>query len=117
MLVSGLPNKYHRWIYDSDIMDQFWELGFENISYSNDLVDSVGYDIDQRFPNMHGQDTDWLNYFQIMLANSEVENLDRELFNTSVLNYYENGEYVEMTYETDDITELLSMFKSYLESK
>jgi hypothetical protein len=112
MLVSGLPNKYHRWIYDSDIMDQFWELGFEDVSYSNDLCDSVGYDLD----NVR-KDATWENYYQIFLANSKVNNADQEQFSTSILNYYENGEYVEMTFETDDITELLSMFKSYLESK
>jgi hypothetical protein len=109
MLVSGLPNNYHRWIYDDDTMNQFWELGFDDISYSNDLVDSVGYDIDQN--------GDWLNIFQIFLANSKVENLDQELFNTSNLEYYENGEWVENIYSTDDITELLSMFKSYVEGK
>ena len=109
MLVSGLPNKYHRWIYDSDIMDQFWGLGFEDYSYSNDLVDSIGYDIDQN--------GDGLNIFQIFLANSKVENLDQELFNTSNLEHYENGEWKESIFSTDDITELLSMFKSYLESK
>jgi len=102
-------NNNHRWIYDNDTMNQFWELGFENISYSNDLVDSVGFDIDHN--------GDWLNLFQIFLANSEVENLDQEEFNTSTLEYYENGEWVENVYSTDDITELLSMFKSYSEGK
>ena len=100
-------NNNHRWIYDNDTMNQFWELEFENISYSNDLVDSVGFDVDQN--------GDWLNFFQIFLANSEVENLDQEEFNTSTLEYYENGEWVENVYSTDDITELLSMFKSYSE--
>ena len=102
-------NNNHRWIYDNDTMNQFWELEFENISYINDLVDSVGFDVDQN--------GDWLNFFQIFLANSEVENLDQEEFNTSTLEYYENGEWVENVYSTDDITELLSMFKSYSEGK
>ena len=102
-------NNNHRWIYDNDTMNQFWELEFENISYINDLVDSVGFDVDQN--------GDWLNFFQIFLANSDVENLDQEEFNTSTLEYYENGEWVENVYSTDDITELLSMFKSYSESK
>ena len=114
MLVSGLPNKYHRWIYDSDIMDQFWELGFENVSYSNDLCDSVGIHTDAtdetkiEFENA---------YFQIFLANSHTENVEQEQFNTSTLCYYEDCELIEEIYRTDDITELLSMFKSYLESK
>ena len=102
-------NNNHRWIYDNDTMNQFWELEFENISYINDLVDSVGFDVDQN--------GDWLNFFQIFLANSEVENLDQEEFNTSTLEYYENGEWVENVYSTDDITELLSMFKSYSDGK
>jgi len=102
-------NNNHRWIYDNDTMNQFWELEFENISYINDLVDSVGFDVDQN--------GDWLNFFQIFLANSDVENLDQEEFNTSTLEYYENGEWVENVYSTDDITELLSMFKSYSEGK
>ena len=101
--VNELPSKTHRWIYDDNIMDQFWELGFENLSYSNDLCDSVGYDLDN---------PKWENYYQIFLANSKVNNVDQEQFSSSILNYYENGDYVEMIFETDDITELLSMFKS-----
>ena len=107
--MKNIQNNNHRWIYDNDTMNQFWELEFENISYINDLVDSVGFDVDQN--------GDWLNFFQIFLANSEVENLDQEEFNTSTLEYYENGEWVENVYSTDDITELLSMFKSYSEGK
>jgi|10_taG_2_1085330.scaffolds.fasta_scaffold96265_2 hypothetical protein len=107
-----MSNKYHRWIYDDNIMDQFWELGFEDISYSNDLCDSVGYDFDNDRDNAK-----WENYCQIFLANSKVNNAEQEQFTTSILNFYENGDYVEMIFETDDITELLSMFKSYLESK
>ena len=104
--VNELPSKTHRWIYDDDIMNQFWELGFDILSYSNDICDSIGKEIYTESEFIEEA------YFQIFLANSHTENVEQEQFNTSTLCYYEDCELIEEIYRTDDITELLSMFKS-----
>ena len=94
-----------RCIYSQNILDQFKDLGFENLSWGNDLCDSIGLQID----NTEG----WDHYFHIYLANSKTENLDNEEFKTCILQYHKNSRYVDDIFETDDIMELLSMFKTY----
>tara|TARA_R110000824_G_scaffold282750_1_gene471077 strand:+ start:67 stop:390 length:324 start_codon:yes stop_codon:yes gene_type:complete len=97
----------HRWIYSKDIMNAFWELGFEDITSGNDLCDSIGLDL--------GNGEKWDNYFQIYLANSLRMDGDNEQWNTSILYYYEEGILVSDTpIETDDIMELLSVFKTFI---
>ena len=109
MIVSELPNKNNRHIYTDFAINQFLELGFEDNSWRNDLVDSIGLEIITS--------DDLVNYYRIMLANSKVKNEDMEQFDTCCVEYYENDEWICTMYETDDITELLSMFKSYSEGK
>ena len=104
----------HRWIYTEEIMNVFWDLGFEDISYSNDLCDSIGLDLNK--------EEKWLDYFQIFLANSSKIDADLEEceeFNTSILYYYQNGDLhsIKPILETNDITELLSMFKTFIINK
>ena len=95
--------KLNRCIYKQDIMDYFERLGFENISYSNDLCDSIGLSLDN---------DKWSHYFQIFLANSKTNNIENENFSTSILQYYQNSE-MQVEYTFDDIYELLSMFTTY----
>lgn len=59
-----------------DIKD-FEKYGFKDISYGNDLCNSVGYDLE-----------DCVEYFQIMLPNSQDEDMDRECTNKYCVFYY-----------------------------
>ena len=79
--------KTNRHIYNNSTLCEFYNLGFEDISYSNDLCDSIGLDV--------SYNNEWEEYLQIFLANSHINNTNEELFTTN------------------DISELLSMFKSY----
>ena len=105
-------------IYSDDIIEAFKELGFEDISYKNDLCDSIGLDI--------SKDNSWTTYFKIYLANAYETNEEMEEFATSQVAYcpinffnckndicLNDGEM----FESNDIMEILSMFKSYKESK
>ena len=90
----------HRWIYDMDTMNQFFKLGFEDCSYGNDLVDSIWLKINEE------------QYFQIMMSNSNVDNYDEECFASSYVHIIDGYEPNDIIFETEDIEELLSMFKS-----
>ncbi len=97
--------KTNRHIYNNSTLCEFYNLGFEDISYSNDLCDSIGLDV--------SYNNEWEEYLQIFLANSHINNTNEELFNTCSLEYYKNCEWVCTIFTTNDISELLSMFKSY----
>jgi len=104
---------YGRHIYSQDIINAFEELGFEDSSWGNDLCDSIALDISK--PNKDKFD----ETFTIYLANSKNNDEANEEFDSSMVSYWNNDTHPnpEEVFQSDDILEILSMFKSYKESK
>lgn len=102
-----------RHIYSKYIIKAFEELGFEDTSYKNDLCDSISLDISK--PNQEK----WHENLIIYLANSKNDDVNNEEFNSSMLCYWNNDTTTnpKEVFQSYNILELLSMFKSYKERK
>jgi hypothetical protein len=86
-------NKKIKKLNENIINDTTKYYNFDDISYGNDLCESIGFEIVK----------EWRLYFQIFLTNSKNNNYDNEEFNNYnilLIDYYDNN-LIE-TYDYED---------------
>ena len=97
---------------NNEVYNAFFTLGFKCTTYQHDLVPSMSIDCKQY--DIHQYESD--AYLQIMFANSEIDDYDRELFNRTNVQLVTNDTDCHFLFSSENIVDVWKFCFKHLKS-